>query len=173
MNVGAFCELGNPMKRKPILFAIALLLVVGTALWGVNYRLDHPPLTKADEEFRVLVAGADSVEVGQTSCSPQQACLSATWLSYGALNAEHTRKIISQIRLEDAVPNRNFEGRPVYLRLTFTHIGQPLLACELGQSPTLSLIFPEKGERYYSLSPRSHKRLNRTLDAYLPQRIRP
>ena len=47
------------MKRKPILLAIALLLVVGAALWGVNYRLDHPPLTDADKEFRALVAGAD------------------------------------------------------------------------------------------------------------------
>ena len=164
------------MKRKPFLFALALLLVIGAALWGVNYRLDHPPLSQADKEFRALVAGADSVEVGQTSCSPQQACFNVNWRSYGTLNADYTREIISLIRLKDAPQNEVLEGRPVYLRLTFAHEDKPLLSCELGQSSTFSQLFLESGEGFvysYSLHPRFEKPLRRALDAYLPQRIRP
>ena len=55
------------MKRKSLVLCFALLCV-GAALWGVNYRLNHPPLSKADREFRALVAGADKTLAYQLSC---------------------------------------------------------------------------------------------------------
>lgn len=40
-------------------------LVLGGALWGVNWRLDHPPLTQADLAFSRLIQGADEVKVSE------------------------------------------------------------------------------------------------------------
>lgn len=169
------------MKRKPILLALALLLVVGAALRSVNYRLDHPPLTKADKEFRALVAGADSMRATQASCQ-NAPCAASVELKFGPLNAEQTRDVISKIRLLDQEVSSSQE-LPVYINLMFYKNGKSLYNIVLFQTPSSSeiektwngyegnkYIFPTV---YQRLNPRFNKRLNRTLDAYLPQRIRP
>ena len=170
------------MRRK-FIFAIALLLVVGAALWGVNYRLDHPPLTQADKEFRALVAGADSMKATQASCqNSASACANSTELKFGPLNAEQTREIIGNIRPIGQEVSSS-ETPPIFINLMFYKNGKSLYNVVLFQSSKSSAvektwdgyksnkyIFPTA---YYQLNPRFNKRLNRTLDAYLPQRVRP
>lgn len=50
------------MKR--VLFLLPLL-VLASALWGVNWKLDHPPPTDADEEFQSQIQGVDTLEVDE------------------------------------------------------------------------------------------------------------
>lgn len=50
------------MKRALLL----PLLLLASVLWGVNWKLDHPPLTAPDQEFTRLIRGADEVEI--SSC---------------------------------------------------------------------------------------------------------
>ena len=176
------------MKRKPILLAFALLLVVGAALWGVNYRLDHPPLTKADKEFRALVAGADSVSISQLNSigvlSPSD--------RNKKLNATQTRQLIEKIRFLDKLASAGTfasamlpipKGWPtpkggIYI-LRFSRKGESLARCLLFQSEKESGIScpalqdSKVPGSIHQLNPRFNKRLNRVLDAYLPQRIRP
>ena len=176
------------MKRKPILFAVALLLVVGAALWGVNYRLDHPPLTQADKEFRAMVAGADSVEIVQYTPKPTTANGS---VKHPSLNLTQTHELIEIIRLlkweSDQSP---VSGTESFTTLVFFRDGKPLRKCDLylNQSSSQLLVEIKSGQfimqgssggmnrrmqMSFPINPRFNKRLNRLLDAYLPQRIRP
>ena len=52
------------MKRA-FLFLIPLSL--GAALWGVNWKLDHPPQTIADKEFQLQMKSVDTIEVDDFS----------------------------------------------------------------------------------------------------------
>ena len=167
------------MKRKPILLAIALLLVVGAALWGVNYRLDHPPLTQADEEFRALVAGADGVWSSQWAC---QGNCDENWLiKYKPLDAMQTRELIENLRVVDGREYDSLAGdlsstghSTVELELKFTRQGKPLASFLLLQTPGSSGIGKLPAFKGITkINPRFNKRLNRVLDAYLPQRVRP
>ncbi len=47
------------MKRALFLIPI----VLGAVLWGVNWKLDHPPQTKVDKEFQFQMRGVDTIEV--------------------------------------------------------------------------------------------------------------
>ena len=93
------------MKRQPLIFALALLLVVGAALWGVNYRLDYPPLTNADKEFRAFVAGADSVEITSMTCTRNACSPSAPSSQPQILNAQQTRELIQTVHFIDSAKN--------------------------------------------------------------------
>ncbi len=167
------------MKRKPILLALALLLVVGAALWGVNYRLDHPPLTKADKEFRALVAGADGIEISQLQMNdmPQE----GSPVRLNSLNAAQTSQLIDLLRFSKALSAMPNSGRGTieFFNITFLKQGKGIAFCAREQSPQGSAFECNTlpNARYphhkYQLNPRFNKRLNRALDAYLPQRIRP
>ena len=160
------------MKRKPLLLAIALLLIVGAALWGVNYRLDHPPLTGADKEFRALVAGADSVEASQYSCQ-RRACATNYAIRFDPLNVTQTRHIIEELRFVSKIPTTTMDSsQATMLKLEFRKGDKAVVRCTLWQSPNLNEMSTMQ-HASYRLNPRANKRLNRVLDAYLPQRIRP
>ena len=176
LNARAFRKFQIAMKRKPLLLALALLLVVGAALWGVNYRLDHPPLTKADKGFRALVAGANRVEIvnngGKGNSLAKQV----------ELDEIQTRELIENIRLFDRrAIGLSSSGSSIIL--VFWKNNEMLNTFVLNQRRNSSemLIDLEPMESrggksarsYYDLNPRFNKRLNRALDAYLPQRIRP
>ena len=164
------------MKRKPLILALALLLVVGAALWGVNYRLDHPPLTKADKEFRALVAGADSVRVFNVS-PPKYEGKDVT------LSANQTQELIQKLRFSETYQPLNpesfyssengtdyllfFRGNERLTGFDFWQVTKP------GEMTEDHPEQPEGKISSYKLTPRSTMRLNRALDAYLPQRIRP
>ena len=69
----------------------------------------------------------------------------------------------------------------IYLNLTFSRKGKILYNVILNQSHNASEL-QWSGEEtanspvpfyFYKLNPRFNKRLNRALDAYLPQRVRP
>ena len=164
------------MKRKPLIFAIALLFVVGATLWGVNYRLDHPPLTKADREFRALVAGADSVKASQASCQNASCPNGPKQVEFGPLNAQQTREIIDNIRLLDGEITPSYK-KTVFINLTFLKEGEErynvVLLQESDSTEIIKTWNDKPGRPRYKLNPRFNKRLNRALDAYLPQRIRP
>ena len=176
------------MKHKHLRFSLALMLVVGAALWGVNWRLDHPPLTKADKEFRALVAGADSVQATQTSCQlqPLSTCTNNRWIIYPPLNASQTRELTGVIRFSqyaDPPVGTAWESRYVRLNLQFKRHGKELAYLAILQDDKTGLLVtcfePELASLNgfaaptYQINPRFNKRLNRALDAYLPQRVRP
>ena len=160
------------MKRKPLLFAIALLFSVGAALWGVNYRLDHPPLTKADKEFRALVADVDGMRVSQLSFkSPTQ----YKTIQLGQLNGLQTREFIGQIRLVDSSVDLG-KVKGITLNFLLNRQGRELDNLNIVQNPNSTQIFVADSNSTwhgYQVNPRFNKRLNRALNAYLPQRVRP
>ena len=159
------------MKRK-LTFAIALLFIVGAALWGVNYRLDNPPLTKADKEFRALVAGADNVEIKTSVCQLPN-CTRFARDEYRTLNADQTRELIESVRLIDRTPEQFSQNQLVSVSiLTFKHQQKELLP-EFGLNRMASWNEFHSGSGPYAVHPRFNKRLNRVLDAHLPQLIRP
>lgn len=174
------------MKRKPIILALAPLLVVGAALWGVNYRLDHPPLTKADREFRALVAGADSLEVRQLICL-QANCSTYDHFKFRPLNAVQARGLVEQLRLVDSslarsgIPSDRFHLR--FLRrdkvlarfVLYQTISSSQLSTRVDDKPpnamnvTMNVTYSN-----HNLNPRFEKSLRRYLkNQVLPQRIRP
>ena len=157
------------MKRKPLIFALALLLVVGAALWGVNYRLDHPPLTKADKEFRALVAGADRMELWRSHSS-----------SKSTLDSTELNELVRQYRLSQRVtfpgiaPPSFGKSLLGHSSLLFWQQDKPIIWAFIYHTSKGSIIHvlnPHEG--FYQVNPRFNKRLNRALDAYLPQRVRP
>ena len=162
------------MKRK-ILF-LSSLLIVGAVLWGVNYRLDHPPLTQADKEFRALVAGADSVEASQFSCQ-NQPCSANVMLKYKPLSAAQTRELIEQLRFTTVTSVAGTPMGGINLNLKFRpRGGKPINFVFSQTEKTSSLTHFVSGDVIdgsYQINPRFNKRLNRALDAYLPQRLRP
>ena len=170
------------MKRKPLILSIALLFVVGAALWGVNYRLDHPPLTKADKELRALLAGADSMRASQASCQNAPCLGGSKRVEFGPLNAQQTREIINNIRLLDKEISPS-QVKPAFINLLFFKNGKSIHNVILFQEPNSTEVIKnwdgKKGNQnqflqtHYKLNPRFNKQLNRVLDAYLPQRIRP
>ena len=158
------------------------MLVVGAALWSVNYRLDHPPLSAADKELRALLAGADSMKASQASCQNAPCSGGPKRVEFGPLNAQQTSEIISNIRLLDEEVDPS-QTQPVFINLLFFKNGKSIYNVILFQTSSSSEIIKtwdgKKGDQdifppvHYRLNPRFNKRLNRALDAYLPQRLRP
>lgn len=79
MNIWAKCAL------------LSVPLMLGAALWGVSWRLDHPPQTKADVAFARLVNGADRVEI--SSCLGHKRAI---------LQEESLHALLSHIHLANA-----------------------------------------------------------------------
>ena len=169
------------MKHKPILFAIALLFVVGAALWGVNYRLDHPPippLTASDKEFQERIEGANKVYASQWSCQTM-GCFGGEEIKYPALNQEQTQQFVDCLRFADEkVPTQFLGVGSTQIQLEFWRNGQRVETYTIWEKPTrdvhsIAVVKGHPNPRYYLLAPRFVRPLNRALDAYLPQRIRP
>ena len=166
------------MKHQHLRFSLALLLVVGAALWDVNWRLDHPPLSKADKEFRALVAGADSIQIYQFSCQPRASACSANGMLFDVkLNATQMNELTDQLRFLKVYPHFATPIQSIELNLGFRRRGKRIAYFQLDQTTKYSYLshgLPNHivGETY-QLNPRFNKRLTRALDAYLPQRIRP
>ena len=170
------------MKRKPIL----LLLVVGAALWGVNYRLDHPPLTQADKEFRALVAGADSVWIYQSVVTNKKPLQSAN--RQVDLNEEQTRELIENLRIgeeksDGAIKTVFRKQKTQVVYLSFVRNKAPIFGCRIyHNSAQIALIsVPTKIPRpmktvsskalptnNFLIRLRFQKRLRRYLQEVLP-----
>ena len=168
------------MKRK-LTLAIALLLIVGAALWGVNYRLDHPtipPLTASDAEFRERVGSANKIYASQWSCQKND-CVNGEEIKYPALNQAQTQELLDCLRFTDEkVPTRFSEIGATQIQLEFWINGRRLDGYTIWQNPTRDvrsfvIVKEYPNPSYYLLDPRFFRPLNRALDAYLPQRIRP
>ena len=184
------------MKRQPLILCLALLIIVGAALWGVNYRLDHPPLSQVDKEFRAALAGADNAEINQYNARPVKGQKSV--VTTCVLDAAQTRELlIEHIRL--GKPQKGISITPtVFLRIIFKRGEKQLASIQVNQTARQTEVLVPKNfwtsasaQRSFftvrswgktlnltvltvhQLHPRSEKRLNRALDAYLPQRVRP
>ena len=149
------------MKRKPFIFAITLLFIVGAALWGVNYRLNNPPLTQADKEFRALVAGADSVQIYRNNFRIKSSLQPTTFYSLGA---PQTRQMLDKFRFSDEFV---LDAPLDSYYLTFRRGSKILLSAQLSQnSPSTTLVTTSGAQkREYKLQPRFAKR----LEIYLNQ----
>ena len=160
------------MKRRSILFALALMFVVSAIVWSVNYRLSHPALTPTDVEFRALVAGADSVKIKQRDLS-NPASSQRIYFNYVALNAAQTRQLVESMRFVNTDSGFNI-GRNDPLALDFYKQDKRVARFELYQSARQSeLENIEAPNHVYQLHPRSEKPLRRALDEWVPQRVRP
>lgn len=177
------------MKRKPLLSAIALLLVLGAALLGVNWRLNNPPLSDADRKFRALVAGADSVQMSQESCQLKPACLKNNWVTYDPIDAAQTRELVRTIRIvgSETVPIGAQWKSYARLNLSFKRRGKEVAYLAILQDKKSSLLAtPSKPFQLstggvwqnfvsptYRIHPRSERPLRQFLDQIAPQRIQP
>ena len=166
------------MKRKPLILVTALIFIVGAALCGVNYRLNNPPLSDADVEFRALVAGANNVQVSQFSCQNQMACAASGTLNYPTLNAAQTRELIERLRFtnDQTIPFNANEPGTVTLDLVFRNHQRELMRYTLRETPRsidLVHVIPSVIDACYRLHPRFGKPLRQFLDQIAPKRIRP
>lgn len=165
------------MKRKPLLFALALFVFIGAGVWGVNWRLDHPPLSAADKEFRALVASADRVEVSQQGCQSPN-CGEQWTIKYKPSNAAQSLELIEKLRFTDdrRIPFNAVAPGTVALDFTFQRKGADLIRYTLWETPhsfSLVHIIPSIVDSSYQLHPRFEKPLRRFLDQVAPQRIKP
>ena len=166
------------MKRQPLIFAFALLFVVSAALWGVNWRLNHPPLSVADKEFRAAVSGADNVGVSQFSCQKQLACDASGTIHYLSLNAAQTRELIERLRFtnDQSIPFNANEPGTVTLDLVFRSKQRELMRYTLRETPhsiDVVHVIPSVIDACYRLHPRFEKSLRQFLDQIAPQRLQP
>lgn len=176
------------ITMRKIACILALLIVVSAALGGVNYRLNHPPLSDADQQFRALIAGADSVAASQGSCQ-QPECSANAVIAYKPLDAAQTRHLIELLRFVDTAPD-NFGKETATgagLILTFGRDGQELTYFNLGQTLVSSELSSDTKPLYFStgadgnrvqvpsfqLHPRFEKPLRAYLDEVWPERIKP
>ena len=148
------------MKRKTT-FALALLVFTGAALWVVNWRLDHPPLSRADKEFRVLVAGADGVHIYRNNFGIKPSLQPTTFYALG--NAQ-TRQLLGKLRFSDeSVLDAPLES----FALEFRRGGKIVCYARLSQrAASTTLLTTNKGGqmREYKLQPRFAKRLELYLN---------
>ena len=160
------------MRSKSTFFAGALLIILGAALWGVNWRLDNPPLTKADKDFRASVAGADAVRLEQKDFSRSVA--GQTPLSVDVtLDAEQTRELISLLQFS-RVSQTFGQGRPLRMRLVFLRQNQKDVVFSLEEHVgSMQLTGRAVLAPAYGLSPRSAKHVRRFLDEVAPKRLHP
>ncbi len=157
------------MKRKPITLALALMLIVGAALWGINWRLDHPPLTQADKEFREIVAGADSIKMEQKDYAHFKPANAPTTIDQ-TLDATQTRQFIARVRLTDASTAFNGTGRSE-TRLIFRCQNQTISTFMLEEFKGSIQLRLSTGETpFYNLHPRFYKSMKLYLDEIAPQR---
>ena len=156
------------MKRKPLLLAAALACVVGAALWGANWRLDHPPLLSEDKRFRAAVAGADSVETTQAVCA--DAACSRTRIVSTRLGAAQTRELIRHLRFVPFDGVARIGGKPPYYETGLKFMGgrRKLLEMSLAQSGGHSYLYAARPARNYKLSARFEKSLQSYLSRTLP-----
>jgi len=159
------------MKRRPFLLAFALWFLIGAALWGVNWRLDHPPLSDADKEFRALVAGADETRVVRFT-HEQKTIITHISSIHTTLNAIQTHELIESLRFVDSTAAPTYPSRGS-IRLEFSRHGKALSWFDLTQTSTSSQLQCYAPPHLYNLNPRFEKPLRRTLDQVLPQRLRP
>ena len=158
------------MKRKPIVLAGALLFILSAALWGVNWRLDNPPLTKADKDFRAAVAGANAVRLEQNDTLHPVA--GQTPMSVDVtLDADQTRELISILHF-----SRVFQifgqGPPIRMRLVFLRQNQKDVVFSLEEHvSSVQLTGRAVLAPAYGLAPRSAKHVRRFLDEVAPKRL--
>ena len=151
------------MKCPPLWLSCALIVVLGAALWGVNWRLDHPPLSKSDREFRALVAGANSVHIYRNNfvLNPGIGLQPTTFYALG--NAQ-TRQLLSKLRFSD----ESVLGAPIEsFVMEFRRGGKTVCYARLSQKPAATtLLTMNKGGqmREYKLQPRFAKRLESHLN---------
>ena len=160
------------MKRKPIIFAVALLLVVGASLWGVNYRLNNPPLNSEDARFLAAIQGADRVEAWQASCD-KSGCLKPK-LTTTRLNAAQTRELVRHLRFIESDGIGQITGKHPYYEANFTflHGSHKLLQTTLASSGGHSFFYASTpASKNYKLNPRFEKSLQNYLSRVLPPRV--
>lgn len=76
------------MKRT--LFLLPCALVLGVTLWALNWKLDNPPLTQADQSFARFIQGADEVEITTFSVD-----------KFALLKGKDLRDLLQNIHLSD------------------------------------------------------------------------
>ena len=158
------------MKFSRPLLAFTLLIFVGAALWGANWRLDHPPFSAADKRFRALVAGAGKVEIGRMSWPPT--------IGIGnpnrTLDAAQTRALIERLRFVEVFPS---VGTPlskgiVLWSLKFRRAPGKAVYFTLAQTPqhsVLTQINSAGAIAGYKLHPRFEKPLRAYLEKVGPR----
>ena len=157
------------MKRPQFLIGLALLVTLSAALLGINYRLNHPPLSKSDKEFRAHVAGADSVQITQLKCV-MNGCHPVSPATRKSLDARQTREFIELIHVLDKGPGAWLWNQwPVTAyRVRFERRGERIAGYEFRRTPEFTATIVTD---FQKLSPRSGKHLWRFLDQIEAQQV--
>lgn len=136
--------------KKRALWWLLPVLVLGAILWGVNWRLDHPPLSKIDFKFRAAVAGADELRVS----------FSLDKREIGRLRGKDVADFVEGIHLaeEQSGPSKS----SAVLLLRFFKKGRPLGMFGTDGGQTFYSDFCNRG---CALNRRSAARLEQTFDA--------
>ena len=139
--------------KKRASFWFLPILILGAILWGVNWRLDNPPLSKTDLKFRAAVAGADELRVYSS--------LGAT--EVGRLQGKDVADLVDGTHLNQEVggPSQTYD---VFLLRFFKN--RTLVATfTLDDGPNLYSPYPALCNLDCALTKRSALRLMQTFDA--------
>jgi len=156
------------MWTKRAVFLLPLLL--GGALWGVNWRLDHPPLSRSDRELATSFDLAQTADVFQQSCQ-QQACAANAYRKIGSLSALQTQRLRELLRVQNGSFGMYGAGTVLDIRLINKRRAVDLIQlCQTGQR---TVVWDSMYRCSWYLHPRFEGRLRSFLDANLPQRLQP
>lgn len=143
------------MKRALFLIPVAL----GAALWGVNWKLDHPPQSRADVAFARLVGGADEVELSTFSGTVKT-----------SLHGTQLGQLRDCLRFQDKSGLQS-QGYDNYYTLVWKKKGKVLARFDTdldGRPPCLWGSGDAPVNFNHNLNPRFGKQLENTINEFLP-----
>lgn len=155
------------MKRA--LFLLPLLLLA-SALWGVNWKLDHPLLSRSDRKLATSFSLARTADVFQQSCQ-QQACSANAYRKLGSLSELQIRQLRELLRLQNKSYGYGAGGVVLDIRLRNGRKAVDMIL--LSQTKQRTVVWDSRNGCSWFLHPRFEPRLRAFLDANLPQRLQP
>lgn len=156
------------MKRKPLIFAIALLLVVGATLWGANLVL-RPPLSQSDKEFRALVKGATNI-----GCAiPDQSEAGA--LVGSGMGGVEFQEFVKTLRfVDDPTAQYDKSSKASFLLTFFAEDGSQLARFRVDQSANSTTFFlRDSPQRRFKMHTRFNPLFRKRLNLFASYRVKP
>lgn len=147
--------------KRVLLLCVPLAL--GAVLWGVNWKLDHPPQTKVDKEFEFQIAGADEMAVFTFSASGKS--------RVAKFQGQELQRFVGLIKLPtyEPTPLRNVYGK---WKVLFFRKGKILNEFDLNRDANLLCNFKSRNSTIVAgktwaarLDARSARRMKSLLDA--------
>ena len=151
------------MKRKPLIFALSLLLVVSAALWGAKLVL-RPPLSQSDKEFRALIKGAINISYAM----PDQREGGA--LVGGKIEGVSYPELVETIRfVDDPAAIYDAPSKQSFLLTFFAEDGSQLARFRVDQTANFTTFFlRDAPQRHFVMNSRFDTLFRRHLAWFSP-----